>query len=96
MGALYVESFDLQELVSDVANTVVPLMEKNGNQFMTQMRKNAAFKSIPVVVLTAMDIGPQEIERLNGGVERILQKSAYSLDELKAEIRSLARGSLHA
>ena len=68
----------------------------DGFGFMAQMRRNAAFKSIPVVVLTAMDIGPQEIERLNGGVERILQKGAYDLDELKAEIRSLARGSLHA
>ncbi len=68
----------------------------DGFGFMTQMRKNPAFRSIPVVVLTAMDIGPQEIERLNGGVERILQKGAYDLDELKAEIRSLARGSLHA
>jgi signal transduction histidine kinase/CheY-like chemotaxis protein len=67
----------------------------DGFGFMAQMRKNPAFKSTPVVVLTAMDIGPQEIERLNGGVERILQKSAYDLDELKAEIRSLARGSLH-
>ncbi len=68
----------------------------DGFGFMAQMRKNAAWKSIPVVVLTAMDIGPQEIERLNGGVERILQKGAYNLDELKSEIRSLARGSLHA
>jgi CheY-like chemotaxis protein len=68
----------------------------DGFGFMAQMRKNPALKSIPVVVLTAMDIGPQEIERLNGGVERILQKSAYDLDELKAEIRSLARDSLHA
>ncbi len=68
----------------------------DGFGFITQMRKNAAFKSIPVVVLTAMDIGPQEIERLNGGVERILKKGAYSLDELKSEIRSLARESLHA
>ena len=68
----------------------------DGFGFIAQMRKNAALKSIPVVVLTAMDIGPQEIERLNGGVERILQKGAYDLDELKAEIRSLARESLHA
>ena len=67
----------------------------DGFGFMAQMRKDPALKSIPVVVLTAMDIGPQEIARLNGGVERILQKSAYNLDELKAEIRSLARESLH-
>ena len=68
----------------------------DGFGFMAQMRKDSALKSTPVVVLTAMDLGPEEIARLNGGVERILQKGAFSLDELKAEIRSLARGSVHA
>ena len=68
----------------------------DGFGFLAQLRKNDALRSIPVVVLTAMDLGPEEVKRLNGGVERILQKGAYDLDELKAEIRSLARGSLHA
>ncbi len=68
----------------------------DGFGFMAQLRKNVAWRGIPVVVLTAMDIGPEERARLNGGVERILQKGAFSLDELKAEIRSLARGSLPA
>ncbi len=68
----------------------------DGFGFMSQLRKNPALSSIPVVVLTAMDIGPEETARLNGGVEQILQKGAFNLDELKAEIRSLARGSVHA
>jgi CheY-like chemotaxis protein len=66
----------------------------DGFGFLSQVRRNAAWREIPVVVLTAMDLGPAEIERLNGGVERILQKSAYSFDELKDEIQSLARTSL--
>ena len=66
----------------------------DGFGFVSQLRRNAAWRKIPVVVLTAMDLGPAEIERLNGGVERILQKSAYSFEELKDEIQSLARTSL--
>ncbi|MDA8018348.1 MAG: response regulator [Thermoanaerobaculia bacterium] len=66
----------------------------DGFGFVSQLRRNAAWREIPVVVLTAMDLGPSEIERLNGGVERILQKSAYSYEELKDEIQSLARTSL--
>ena len=73
---------------------VMPQLDGFG--FMTQLRKNNAWRSIPVVVLTAKDLGPEERERLNGGVERILEKGAYGLDELKAEIRSLARESLNA
>jgi CheY-like chemotaxis protein len=68
----------------------------DGFGFMTQLRKNSAWRGVPVVVLTAMDLGPEERRRLNGGVERILEKGAYSLDELKAEIRSLARERLNA
>ena len=66
----------------------------DGFGFVSQLRRNAAWREIPVVVLTAMDLSPADIERLNGGVERILQKSAYSFDELKDEIQSLARTSL--
>ena len=71
---------------------IMPQMDGFG--FLGQLRKNTNWREIPVVVLTAMDLGPEERARLNGGVERVLQKAAYSLPELKEEIQSLARLSL--
>ncbi len=71
---------------------IMPQMD--GFTFLGHLRKNTSWREIPVVVLTAMDLGPEERSRLNGGVERVLQKSAYSLPELKEEIQSLARLSL--
>lgn len=71
---------------------IMPQMD--GFTFLGQLRKNNKWREIPVVVLTAMDIGPEERARLNGGVERVLQKGAYALPELKDEIQSLARLSL--
>ena len=71
---------------------IMPQMD--GFTFLGHLRKNTNWREIPVVVLTAMDLGPEERSRLNGGVERVLQKSAYSLPELKEEIQSLARLSL--
>jgi hypothetical protein len=68
---------------------MMPRMD--GFDFVSQLRKNTAWRHIPVVVLTAMDLGPEELRRLNGGVERVLEKGAFSLEELKSEIRSLAR-----
>lgn len=66
--------------------------QMNGFDFVAQLRKNTAWQNIPIVVLTAMDLGPDELARLNGGVERVLEKGAYSLDELKREIRAFAVG----
>ncbi len=71
---------------------IMPQMD--GFTFLGHLRKNTSWREIPVVVLTAMDLGPEERARLNGGVERVLQKDAYSLPELKEEIQSLARLSL--
>ena len=68
----------------------------DGFGFLGQMRKNSTWREIPVVVLTAMDLGQEERERLNGGVEKVLQKSALSLDELRQEIQSVARVVLRA
>ena len=65
----------------------------DGFGFVAQLRRNPEWRKIPVVVLTAMDLGPEERARLNGGVERVLQKGAYDLEELQEEIRSLAVGS---
>lgn len=70
--------------------------ELDGFGFLTQLRKQPSWREIPVVVLTAMDLGDEDRKRLNGGVERILQKGALSLEELKTEIRSLARLSLRS
>lgn len=63
----------------------------DGFGFLGQMRKNSSWREIPVVVLTAMDLGQEERAKLNGGVEKVLQKSALSLDELRQEIQSVAR-----
>jgi signal transduction histidine kinase/DNA-binding response OmpR family regulator len=66
----------------------------DGFGFLTELRKTPDWRAIPVVVVTALDLGPAERDRLNGGVEQILRKGTFTLDEFKAEIRSLARASL--
>lgn len=66
----------------------------DGFSFLDQLRRNSAWREIPVAVLTAMDLGPDDRRRLTGGVERVLRKGALSLDELRQEIQSLAQLSL--
>jgi hypothetical protein len=63
--------------------------EMDGFRFVSELRQNAAWRFIPVVVVTAMDLTQQERQQLEGEVERILQKGAYSRDELLQEVCNL-------
>jgi PAS domain S-box-containing protein len=63
--------------------------EMDGFEFITELRKTPKWRSIPVVVITAMDLTQEERLRLNGFVTQILQKGAYSREELLLEVREL-------
>ena len=41
---------------------------------------------IPVVVITAKDLSKDDLTRLKGNVETIMQKGSYSKDELLDEV----------
>ena len=86
----------LEETPPDLVLLDLIMPQLDGFGFLAQLRKNSLWREIPVAVLTAMDIGPEERARLNGGVERVLEKGALDLDQLRDEIQSLTRLSLRA
>jgi signal transduction histidine kinase/DNA-binding response OmpR family regulator len=61
--------------------------EMDGFQFLNEIRKNAAWKDIPIIIVTALDLSPVERNQMSGQVKQILQKGAYSKDELLEEVR---------
>jgi PAS domain S-box-containing protein len=63
--------------------------EMDGFAFLEALRQQDAWRSIPVVVVTAKDLTQEDRQRLNGYVEQILQKGAYSHEELLHEIHHL-------
>jgi signal transduction histidine kinase/DNA-binding response OmpR family regulator len=63
--------------------------EMDGFAFVEELRHQEAWQSIPIVVITAKDLTPDDHRRLNGYVERILRKGAYSPEELLREVRDL-------
>jgi hypothetical protein len=71
---------------------MMPIMD--GCQFATELRKHAAWRSIPVIVLTAKDLTPEDRRMLNGDVQGVLQKGALSRDELVREIHDLMAASI--
>jgi len=63
--------------------------EMDGFQFVEEWRQHEAWRSIPIIVITAKDLTAEDCLRLNGYVEQILQKGAYSREALLAEVRHL-------
>jgi len=63
----------------------------DGFQFAEAVRTEPRWKDIPIVVLTARDLTAAERERLNGHVERILQKGGLDKDGLLRELRRVIR-----
>ncbi len=62
----------------------------NGFEFIAEFRKNEAWRSVPVIVITALDLTAEDRARLSGQVETILQKGLFRRDDLLEEVRRLA------
>ena len=63
--------------------------EMDGFEFAARVRQHPEWRSIPIVVVTAYDLTAEERRRLNGYVEKILQKDGDSREELLHQVRDL-------
>ncbi len=63
--------------------------EMDGFGFISELNKHPDWSNIPIIIVTAKDITQDDRLRLNGHVERILQKGAYSRNRLLDEVRGL-------
>ncbi|TXK71265.1 response regulator, partial [Paenibacillus sp. N3.4] len=61
--------------------------EMDGFEFVSELRKQEAWSTIPVVVLTAKLISLDERMKLNGYVNDIVQKGSFDRKSLLADIR---------
>ena len=69
--------------------------EMDGFEFIRQLRQQDAWRSIPLVVLTAKEISNEERMWLNGGVTKVLQKSPSNFEKLLPEVGELVMASLN-
>jgi signal transduction histidine kinase/DNA-binding response OmpR family regulator len=66
--------------------------EMDGFEFADELHKRDAWRTIPIVVITAKDLTPHELQRLNGSVDTILDKGECSREELMHKVRDLIAG----
>ncbi|HZP79083.1 MAG TPA: response regulator [Pseudolabrys sp.] len=76
----------LREGRPDVVILDLMMPEMDGFEFLEEMRRSVEWRDIPVVIVTAKDLTDDDRKRLNGGVERIIQKT--DRDEMLREMRS--------
>ena len=82
----------LERLVESLPHLILLdliMPEMDGFTFLESLRQNDAWRSIPTVVVTAMELSPEDRQRLNGCVEQILHKQASNRAELLREVRDL-------
>jgi CheY-like chemotaxis protein len=61
----------------------------DGFELVARLRERKELRDIPVVVITARDLSPDDQERLTENVREILQKGKYSRDQLISHVRDL-------
>jgi CheY-like chemotaxis protein len=79
----------LAEAAPDLVLLDLLMPEMDGFEFLEELRCRQAGRCVPVVVITAADLRPEDHERLNGSVLKVLQKAAHSREELLADLHDL-------
>ncbi len=85
----------LKEIAPALILLDLMMPEMDGFEFMDVLRKRPDSQRLPVIVITAKDLTDEDRRRLNGGVERIIQKGATSQTEVLALVRALLTGKSH-
>jgi CheY-like chemotaxis protein len=84
----------LEEAQPDVIILDLMMPEMDGFEFLVEMRSRAAWRDIPVLIVTAKDLTAEDHARLDGDVARVLLKGAPELDELLREVSRVLVGSI--
>jgi len=71
---------------------MMPVMD--GFEFILQARKDPAWRSIPIVVVTAKDLTDIDRQRLQGSVVGLIEKRGFGQAELLDQLRDLVVGSV--
>jgi CheY-like chemotaxis protein len=65
--------------------------EMDGFEFLHELRRHSDWRDLPVIVQTAKDLTPADLELLQRTVQKVLQKGAFAREELLRDVGALVR-----
>jgi signal transduction histidine kinase/DNA-binding response OmpR family regulator len=61
----------------------------DGFEVLERLNGDSTWREVPVIIVTAKDLTPDDVDRLNGRVAKVLQKGAYQRRDLVRDIRAM-------
>jgi CheY-like chemotaxis protein len=86
-GLAWLEANQLPSII--LLDLMMPTMD--GFEFLECMQQNDAWSGVPVVVVTAMDLGAEELDLLQNATRKVIAKGATTGIDLRAAIREVLR-----
>ncbi|WP_193771310.1 cache domain-containing protein [Candidatus Magnetaquicoccus inordinatus] len=79
----------LADFIPDLFLLDLMMPEMDGFAVVEALQQKEEWRSIPVVLITAKDLSPEDVQRLHEGIEHTIQKGSCSQEELLNQIQRL-------
>jgi CheY-like chemotaxis protein len=86
-GLAWLEANPLPSII--LLDLMMPVMD--GFEFLDRLQQNDVWSSVPVVVVTAMDLGAEELDLLQNATRKVIAKGATTGVDVRAAIRDVLR-----
>lgn len=93
-GCEAIEALERAKPALVLLDLMMPGMD--GFEVLERLHGDETWREVPVIVVTAKDLTPDDVDRLNGRVVKVLQKGAYQRRDLVRDIHAMiARQVVH-
>ncbi len=79
--------------VPDLILLDLMMPEVSGFEVLKELRSNPETREVPVIVVTAKDLTPEETALLNGHIQALVQKASLSVEEFAQEVHRVLQAS---
>jgi CheY-like chemotaxis protein len=86
-GREALEAISAEEPDLILLDLMMPVMD--GFEFLMQLRSQPRWRELPVIVVTAKELTEEDRLQLSGKVEQVLEKGAYTREELIELVRGM-------